>query len=310
MTKTKEASDREIFISRVVNATQERVWKALSDPKQLDAWWGPEGFRNKTSEFSFKPGGLWKHVMIGPDGAEYPNTTQFLDIAPPDYIVYAVAGGKKGERGISFQMTWTLKNLGGKTEVTIHHVFEKPEDRDFVVKVHGAIKGGEQTLARLDAHVAEPGITGEKPGKPGFELRLERVVDAPLKRVWRAWSDPEQLKKWFAPRPLTLRVDKMDFRSGGGFAMAMVFPDGKRHDFSGIYREVAPQSRIVWTGEFPGDPKDNIRTEISFEDLGGRTKINVLQTFAVLTPVNEQATQGARQGWTMTLDQLTEVCLA
>lgn len=145
-------------------------------------------------------------------------------------------------------------------------------------------------------------------GKPAFELKLERVVDAPLERVWRAWADPKEVAKWFAPRPLTLRVDAMDLRTGGTFAMAMVWPDGRTHEFSGAYLEVEPRKRIVWTGEFPGDPKDNMRTEIDFEDLGGKTRIKVLQSFAVLTPVNEQATQGAKQGWTMTLDQLAEVC--
>ncbi len=148
----------------------------------------------------------------------------------------------------------------------------------------------------------------QKSGKPGFELRMEKIIDAPLERVWRAWSDPEQIAKWFAPKPLTLRVDKMDFRSGGGFAMAMVFPDGSRHDFSGVYREVLPPSRIIWTGEFPGDPKDNIRTEITFKSLGARTQINVHQSFAVITPVNDPATKGAHQGWTMTLNQLAEFC--
>ncbi|HVA66098.1 MAG TPA: SRPBCC domain-containing protein [Elusimicrobiota bacterium] len=240
---------------------------------------------------------------MGPDGSEYLNTTTFVEIVEPDHIAYANVGGKKGEKEVRHLMTFSLKALGSsKTEVTIHHVFDTRQERDFAVERYGAIEGGRQTLSRLAAHVqdAAPG------SKPGFELRLERVVDAPLKRVWRAWAEPKELARWFAPRPLTLSVARMDFRPGGGFAMAMVFPDGNRHDFSGVYREVAPQSRIVWTGEFPGDPKDNIRTEISFEDLGARTKIRVYQTFALITPINEQATKGARQGWTMTLDQMTE----
>ena len=146
--------------------------------------------------------------------------------------------------------------------------------------------------------------------KPEFELVLERVIDAPRERVWQAWADPKQVVKWFAPKPYTLSIEKMDLRTGGSFSMAMHSPEGQTHAFSGTYPEIDPPSKIVWTGEFPGDPKGNMRTEIHFDDLGKRTKVRVRQTFQVLTPINEQPTKGAKQGWTMTLNQLAEVCEA
>ncbi len=143
--------------------------------------------------------------------------------------------------------------------------------------------------------------------RPQFELQLERVIDAPRARVFEAWSKPERIAKWFAPKPLALEVSRLDFRPGGTFRMAMVWPDGKRrHDFGGTYVEVKAPEKIVWTGEFPGDPKDNIRTEVVFEDLGGKTRLKVRQTFAVVTGISKAPTQGAEQGWNMTLDQLTE----
>ena len=296
--KTEEMpSDTEIRIVRVIGASRERIWRALTDQKELDQWWGPNGFRNVTSAWDFKVGGMWRHVMIGPDGAEYPNTTKFVEIVENDHITYANAGGKKGEKWLSFRMTFSLKALGpSKTEMTIHHVFDNREDRDLVVERYGAIEGGKQTLGKLAARVQTP----------EWELKLERVIDAPLSRVFEAWSQPEQVAKWFAPQPLTLEVKKMDFRSGGTFDMAMVWPDGKqRHDFGGTYVEVVALKKIVWTGEFPGDPKDNIRTEVAFADLGGKTKINVHQVFFVLTDINRGPTSGANKGWNMTLDQLT-----
>lgn len=297
MTTQETPSDTEIKIVRVVEASRERVWRALTDPQELDQWWGPVGFRNVTKEWDFKPGGLWKHVMIGPDGGEYPNATKFVEIVENDHITYSNAGGKKGEKGVSFRMTFAFKSLSpSKTEVTIHQVFDTREDRDFVVKRFGAIEGGKQTLGKLAARVQ----------KPEWELKLERVIDAPIARVFEAWAKPEQVAQWFAPQPLTLEVKKMDLRPGGAFEMAMVWPDKKqRHDFGGTYLEVVPQKRIVWTGEFPGDPKDNIRTEVDFTDLGGKTMINVRQVFFVLTDINRGPTQGANQGWNMTLDQLT-----
>ena len=289
-------SDTEIKIVRVIETSRERIWRALTDPKELDQWWGPTGFRNVTKTWEFKIGGLWKHVMIGPEGSEFPNATRFVEIVENDHITYANSGSLKGEKEISFTMTFSLKALGpSRTEMTIHHVFERREDRDLVVNRYGAIEGGKQTLGKLAAWVQEP----------EWELKLERVIDAPVARVFEAWSKPEQLSKWFAPKPLSLEVKKLDFRTGGTFEMAMVWPDGKqRHDFGGDYVEVVPGKKIVWKGEFPGDPKDNILTEVVFTDLGAKTKINVRQVFFVLTDVNRGPTQGANQGWNMTLDQL------
>lgn len=302
---TDSTSDREITLSRVLDAPRERVWRAMTDPKQIDRWWGPDGFRNVTQAWDFRPGGLWKHVMIGPDGSEYSNTTKFLEIVEPESIAYANAGGKKGEKEVSHLMTFSLKALGpSKTEVTVHHVFGTRQERDFVIERYGVVEGGKQTLARLDQHVTK----NVSAATPGFELRLERVINAPRERVFEAWSKPEQLAQWFAPKPWSLAIDKMDFRAGGRFKMAMISPEGTRHGFEGIYIEVVVPKKIVWTGEFPGDPVDNIRTEVFFEDQDGRTKIIAHQTFAVLTPINEGPIKGAKQGWTMTLDQLASFC--
>jgi uncharacterized protein YndB with AHSA1/START domain len=175
-------------------------------------------------------------------------------------------------------------------------VFPSAAARDEVAKKYRAVEGGRQTLQRLAEHAT---------GGRAFVLDMTRLIDAPRARVWEAWADPEKVKRWFAPRPLTLEIERMDLRAGGGFKMAMRFPDGKAHSFSGVYAEVLEGERIAWTGEFPGDPKGNIRTEISFADEDGKTRLTVRQTFRVLTPINRGPTQGAKQGWTMTLDQLT-----
>lgn len=144
--------------------------------------------------------------------------------------------------------------------------------------------------------------------KPAFELLLDRIIDAPRQRVFEAWATPEQMRHWFAPKPYTLSVEKMDFRPGGSFSMAMRAPDGKEHPFTGVYREIVPPAKLVWTGEFSDGPAEQIRTEVTFEEQGKKTKVTVRQTFAVLTPETEPYTRGAKQGWTMTLDQLDAFC--
>ncbi|MDE2489974.1 MAG: SRPBCC domain-containing protein [Elusimicrobia bacterium] len=298
-TKPEPESARELVIRRVIDAPRERVWRAWADPEEVVRWWGPYGFADEPEVREFRPGGVWRHVMIGPDGKRFPNFARFLEIAEPERIVWSHGGSEEGGPPIAgFIQTVTFKDLGnGKTELTMRSVFPSAASRDEVAEKYGAVEGGRQTLQRLAEHAT---------GGRAFVLDLSRLIDAPLARVWEAWADPEQVERWFAPRPLTLEIERMDLRAGGGFAMTMRFPDGKAHPFSGVYREVVERARIVWTGEFRSDPKDNIRTEVSFADEGGKTRLTVRQTFAVLTPVNTEATKGARRGWTMTLDQLAE----
>lgn len=145
--------------------------------------------------------------------------------------------------------------------------------------------------------------------KPAFELIFERVIDAPRARVYEAWTKPEQISQWFAPKPFKLIVHRMDFRVGGGFEMAMRSPDGNDFPFTGTYREIVLSSKLVWTGEFPGDPKDSIMTTVLFEEQGSKTKLCARQSFRIMSPTIKHATAGAKQGWTMTLDQLVEFCV-
>jgi uncharacterized protein YndB with AHSA1/START domain len=297
---TSDTSNREIVISRVLEAPRERVWEAMTDPKQLDAWWGPTGFRNITQEIAIKPGGIWRHTMIGPDGAEYLNVTKFEEVVKPERLVYVNGGGRKGGPGTSFRATWMLNALGEKTELTMRLVFKTPEDRDLVVREFGAVEGGKQTLGRLAEHVAT---------NPAFELVLERIIDAPRTRVFEAWTKPEQMAQWFAPRLFKLVVHKMDFRPGGRFSMAMRGPNGEDFPFTGTYREIVPPAKLSWTGEFATGPADQMSTVVTFDEQGRTTRICVRQTFHVMTPEIEHATKGARQGWTMTFDQLEAFCV-
>jgi uncharacterized protein YndB with AHSA1/START domain len=146
------------------------------------------------------------------------------------------------------------------------------------------------------------------PTKPAFELELTRVIDAPRARVYEAWTKPEQIAKWFAPKPYQLIVNHMDFRPGGKFAMAMRGPDGADFPFTGTYREIVPPAKLSWSGEFPGDPADNILTVVTFEEEGAKTKLHARQTFNVMTSTVKHASAGAKQGWTLTLNQLAELC--
>ena len=150
----KETADREILITREFNAPRELVWEAMTNPKHVVNWWGPRGFSTTIETMDFRVGGVWKHVMCGPDGAKYPNKSIFKEIVVPEKIVFSHGDGREEGPGASFQATWTFEALAAeKTRVTARMVFPSATERDFVVKEFGAIEGGKQTLERLGEYL-------------------------------------------------------------------------------------------------------------------------------------------------------------
>ncbi len=150
------SADREIVISRVLSAPQELVWEAMTDPKHLVHWYGPTGFSTTIEEMDLRPGGNWNHTMCGPDGADHPNRSVFIEVVKPERLSFSHGGRMKGGPEVNFIGTWTFEAVAdGKTKITIHMVFPTASERDKVVQEYGAIQGGKQTLKRLDGHLAE-----------------------------------------------------------------------------------------------------------------------------------------------------------
>ncbi len=147
-----DTADREIIIKRIIDAPRERVWEAWTTAEHLAQWWGPDGFTITTTEFDFRVGGIWRFMLHGPDGRDYPNHIVFTELHKPDLMAHD-HGGDDGE--VHFQATITLEDLGGKTKITMRSVFPTREAKDHVVREYGAIEGGNQTISRLAEHVAK-----------------------------------------------------------------------------------------------------------------------------------------------------------
>ncbi len=143
---------RILQVERLVGAPIDLVFEMFTDARHLDAWWGPDGFRNETHEMEFSVGGLWRYIMHGPDGKDWPNWIRYQEITAPTRIAYE-HGGEMGEAA-HFHGVITLKPEGDQTRVTLTLIFATPEARDATLKF-GAVEGGKQTLARLDAYARE-----------------------------------------------------------------------------------------------------------------------------------------------------------
>ena len=151
-----QTSDREIVIARVLNAPRELVFAAWTDPKHVAQWWGPNGFTNTIHEMDVRPGGIWRFIMHGPDGVDYPNKIVFIEVVKPERLVYDHSGEGDND-DVQFSVTVTFVEQAGKTHLTMRSLFKSAAERDKVVKDYGAIEGGNQTLDRLQTYLAHMG---------------------------------------------------------------------------------------------------------------------------------------------------------
>ena len=148
-------SDPKVMVgTRLVDAPRDLVWSVWTDPKHLAQWWGPNGFRTTTSAFDFKPGGVWRFVMHGPDGRDYENRVTFDEIVNNEKIAYHHGGGDDVEP-VQFRTLVTFEDDGaGKTRITWRGTFPTAEARARVVKDYGADKGLVQTMSRMADYIA------------------------------------------------------------------------------------------------------------------------------------------------------------
>ncbi len=148
-----EPGQQAIVITRVFDAPRKLVFKAWTDPAHVAQWWGPNGFTTTIHEMDVRPGGVWRFIMHGPDGVDYPNRIVYAEVVAPERLVYDHGDDEEGASA-RFHVTVTFAEQEGKTRLTIRMLFESAAERDRVVKEFGAIEGAKQTLNRLAKHLA------------------------------------------------------------------------------------------------------------------------------------------------------------
>lgn len=146
-------ADREIVISRVIDAPRELVFEAFTEVRHLSQWWGPEGFTTTTQAFEFRVGGEWVFVMHGPDGTDYQEWISWTEIAPPERIAL-LHGESRGDPN-AFESILTFAPDGAATRLEMRTVFATKAQRDEAVEKYHAIEGGQQTLNNLATYVTK-----------------------------------------------------------------------------------------------------------------------------------------------------------
>ena len=136
------------------------------------------------------------------------------------------------------------------------------------------------------------------------ELTITRVFDAPRELVFKAWTRPEHLANWWGPRGFTLPEHTMDFRPGGAYRFRMRPPEGGDVFWYGVYREIVPPERLVWTCSIDDADGKPISSEtvltVTFEEHNDKTKLTLRQ--AVFDSVANRDSHNG--GWSDALDRL------
>ncbi len=305
LSATGNSGDREIVCTRVYDAPVELVWKAWTRPESITNWWGPIGFKTITTEMDVRPGGVWRHVMHGPDGREYPNEILYVEVVKHERMVYDHVSPP------AFRTTATFAAQGNKTEVSMRMVFESAALRDKVAKEHGAVEGLQQTMARLVDELARMGGSKDRSAsKFGEEsIVITREFDAPREMVFKAWTEPKHVAQWWGPKGFTNPVCEVDARVGGAWHIVMRAPNGDEYPGGGVYREVVAPERLVFTNDAVDKEGKTILkglTTVTFAERSGKTLLTLETSAIAMVDYAAAYLKGMEQGWTMSLEKLEE----
>lgn len=304
----------EIHLTRVYDAPVRVVWDAWADPAQAAKWWGPRGFTITTHGKDLRAGGTWRYTMHGPDGVDYPNVTRYHVIEPLKKMVYDHGG--TDDTPPLFRVTVTFSEENGKTTMDMTLAFPSPEiaraQARFIKRA-----GGNSTWDRLAEFLGE-----RIDGQPRFILN--RTFEAPIARVFEAWTDPRALARWLPPAGSTMEFLRSDIGAGKTSLFRIRGPHGTMH-VRAEYLTVEPPHRVVYTQQFvdaeerqapaPGTeawPATLRNTVVFAEEEPGRTRITLTtEPEGSVTPSAIDAflaeRGGMNLGWSGSFDVLEEL---
>lgn len=151
-----ETTDDRLTVTRTFDVPRERVWRAMTDPDRVDAWWGPDGFTTTTEAMDVRPGGVWTFEMVGPGGETFPNRIVYEEVERPERLAYTHGSPDDPEQ---FQVTMVFEELSDEeTNLTMTMRFPSASALDDAIDF-GADVGAKQTLEKLAAHL----VRGDEP---------------------------------------------------------------------------------------------------------------------------------------------------
>jgi uncharacterized protein YndB with AHSA1/START domain len=309
---------KELIISRIFDAPRELVWKAWTVPELIMRWWGPEGFTAPFIKIDLRVGGNYLYAMRSPDGKDFWSTGVFRELVPPEKIVAtdnfadeegnivpASHYGMPGDWPDELLATMTFEDQKGKTKFTLRHKGLPPGEMIESAKAgwNGSFDKLEKVLAEEKSRRGKTLIVAE-PGKQ--EASVVRIFDAPPERLFKAYTDPKLMVRWWGPRKYEIIIDKFDAKPGGNWRILNRDSEGNEFAFHGVYHEVSPK-RIVYTFEWEGLPGHVVLGIVTFEELNGKTKLTEKSVFETVGDRDGMLKSGMEEGTPEIMDRLAEI---
>jgi uncharacterized protein YndB with AHSA1/START domain len=306
----------ELSIVRTFDAPRELVWKALTEPAMLKEWMGPRGFQATRFEIPTTVGERWWLEMTGHvPGTQEPVTLRqggvIKEIRPPELLSYTFAWADRSSVGLSespFKENVVTIRLEEQGEKTVMHFTQGPFATEGERDGH---TGGWSSAFDRFAEFMLREQPNRKPAEDDVptELHLRRFFAAPRQMVFDAWTKPEMVKEWWGPKCFTNPVCEMDARGGGEIRIHMKAPDGTVYPVLGRFVEFYPPYRFHFTsGPVDQEGKQIFETwtSVFFEEKNGGTEVVLDVHVTKSTPEAAKYLKGMRQGWSQSLDKLTE----
>ena len=149
---------------------------------------------------------------------------------------------------------------------------------------------------------------------PEHVLILERTLDAPRELVFQAWLDPKHLAQWWGPKGFSNPVCELDARPGGAIRITMQAPDGTLIPSEGIFLEIKPPERLVFSNnafkDANGEPQLETQNTVTFSDENGKTKLTVRAVVTKAGPGVSASLETMNEGWNQSIDRLGQVIAA
>lgn len=286
---TSNAEDLTLTVVGDYPVPLERLWEAYSDPRQLEKFWGPEGWPATFTRHDMAVGGMARYYMTGPDGSKSHGWWKFVEIEPLRRIVlddgFAAEDGAPSNNMPSMRMTFTFEPTESGSRFVGVTRFPSNEAMQQLVQM-GMVEGLKSAMGQLDRVVEDlasfaAGRRTEAQILSGTQVRITRIIRGSVDQVWRAHNEPELLRRWMlGPDGWTMPVCEVAKNPGDTYRYEWEEEGGaNRFGFEGELLEAIPPHRSVTTEKMIGMEGPSTTNELTLTPVGTGTLMTLVITY-------------------------------
>lgn len=300
----------------------ERVWAAFADPRRLERFWGPPGFTATFAEFDLRPGGTARYYMTSPQGERMHAAWRITAVDEPSSLafedVFTDEDGADADGMPVMSTTLTFAPGGAGTVLTIRSVAESAEALEQMTEM-GMLEGYRQVATQLEVVLADLREFALGKGTvteivDDTHVKITRAFEAPRSLLWRAYTEPELMKRWLlGPEGWEMTICENDLRPGGAYRNAWApvgDTPGEPFGFEGENLVVDPDRRLVNTEVMTGAPFPANVNDVVFDEADGVTLMTMHITYPDITQRDMILATGMTEGMEASFARLEREILA